>query len=312
MAIRKFVVYDLNVERYARTLVPDAPAYGIVADEAHKTISTVLDICRWLMEQGADRDALVLVVGGGCTSDIAGFAASIYKRGVRYALYPTTLLSMVDASIGGKTGVNLDGYKNMLGLIRSPFRVEIHTEYLLSLPPREFRSGTAEMLKSFIIDNKGGFYEKAVKVLSGPFKPDELLPLIFAAGDVKRRIVGKDPYEDNLRRVLNLGHTCAHAIEWWQAQAPGRTDYSHGEAVAIGVIFAARLSERMGACGAGLADKLAADFAACGLPTVPPCAAEELAPAFAKDKKADGDVINFVLINKIGKVSVCGVPASDL
>lgn len=312
MAMRKYIVFDRNVERYARALEPDAPAFGIVADESHKTVDTVLGICRWLMDQGADRDSLVLAVGGGCTSDIAGFAASIYKRGVRYAVYPTTLLSMVDASIGGKTGVNLDGYKNMLGLIRYPYRVEIHPEYLLSLPPREFRSGAAEMLKTFLIDNKGGYYEKAVKVLSKPLDTEELLPLIFAAGDVKRRIVDKDPYEDGLRRVLNLGHTYAHAVEWWQAQAPGRTDYSHGEAVAIGIICAARLSESRGACAKGLAEKLAADFESCGLPTVLPCPPEELIPAMAKDKKAEGNVINFVLINKIGKVSVCGIPVTEI
>lgn len=312
MPIRKYIVYDRNVERYARDLEPDAPALGIVADEAHKTIDTVLGICRWLMDQGADRDALVLAVGGGCTSDMVGFAASIYKRGVRYAVYPTTLLSMVDASIGGKTGVNLDGYKNMLGVIRYPYRVEIHPEYLQSLPPHEFRSGAAEMLKTFLIDNKGGFYEKAVKVLSKPLDTEALLPLIFAAGDVKRRIVNKDPYEDSLRRVLNLGHTYAHAIEWWQAQEPGRTDYSHGEAVAIGVICAARLSESRGACARGLADKLASDFESCGLPTGLPCAAEDLIPAIAKDKKVDGDNINFVLINKIGKVSVCEIPVSEI
>ena len=312
MAGSKFVVYDRNVEQIVTGLAPGVPAYAIDADEAHKTMGTVLAICRWLMEVGADRDSMLLSVGGGCTSDIAGFAASIYKRGIKYANYPTTLLSMVDASIGGKTGVNLDGYKNMLGVIRYPARIEIHPEFLSTLPGNEFRSGAAEMLKTFIIDDRGGNYSKAVRLLSGPLDTDGLKPLIFAAGNIKRTIVDKDPFEENLRRVLNLGHTYGHAVEWWQSQEPGRPRYTHGEAVAIGIVQAALLSERMGLCRAGLADRLVSDFKACGLPVDLPCPKEALLPAILRDKKAAGDIINFVLIKNIGKVVVCGVPFSDL
>ena len=183
-----YVIYDRNVESFALKIAEGRPSLAIIADEEHKTMDTVLGICRWLLAQGANRDAIVWAVGGGVTTDLVGFAASIYKRGVRYANYPTTLLSQVDAGVGGKTGVNLDSYKNMIGVTKFPIYTRILPEVLATLPARELRSGAAEMLKTFIIDNKGDRYEKAVKVLSEP-KIDfaALAPLIEAAAAVKRR-----------------------------------------------------------------------------------------------------------------------------
>ncbi len=300
-----YVIYDRNVEAFALKLADGRPALAITADEEHKTMDTVLDICRWLLAQGAGRDALVWAVGGGVTTDLVGFAASIYKRGVRYANYPTTLLSQVDAGVGGKTGVNLDGYKNMIGVTKFPVYTRILPEVLQSLPARELRSGAAEMLKTFIIEDKGGNYEKAVKVLSEE-KVDfaALAPLIEAAAAVKRKIVEQDPYEENLRRCLNLGHTFAHAIEWYQHTHGEADPMTHGEAVAVGIVQAALLSERLGVCRPGLADKLRADLQACGLPTELPCPEEALEDALWKDKKAEKGIIHFVLIKKIGKVII--------
>ena len=190
-----FVVCDRNVETLARSLAPGRPLLAIVADEEHKNMDTVLGICRWLLECGADRDAVVYAVGGGVTTDMAGFAASIYKRGVRYVNYPTTLLCQVDAGIGGKTGVNLDGYKNILGVINFPLETRILPQALETLPERELRSGAAEMLKTFIIKD-GGNYRKAVEALSrDKVDTDELAPLIEAAAQVKREIVAQDPTE---------------------------------------------------------------------------------------------------------------------
>ena len=300
-----YVIYDRNVEPFALKLAAGRPALGIIADEEHKTMDTVLDICRWLLAQGAGRDAMVWAVGGGVTTDMAGFAASIYKRGVRYANYPTTLLSQVDAGVGGKTGVNLDGYKNMLGVTKFPVYTRILPEVLRTLPERELRSGAAEMLKTFIIEDKGGRYEKAVKILSAEqIDFDDLAPLIEAAAAVKRRIVEQDPYEENLRRCLNLGHTYAHAIEWYQHTHGEADPMTHGEAVAVGIVQAALLSERLGVCKPGLADKLRADLQACGLPTELPCPEEELESAIWKDKKAEKGIIHFVLIKKVGKVII--------
>lgn len=300
-----YVVCDRNVEVFARR-IRHGNLLAITADEAHKTIDTVMEICRWLCDCGADRDALVLAIGGGVTTDMAGFAACIYKRGIRYANIPTTLLSMVDAGIGGKTGVNLDGYKNLLGVIRQPEFTAIFPEVLETLPDREFRSGLAEMLKTFIIKNPAHAYERTVA--EGP-TPE----LIQLAAGIKQEIVEKDEFESGLRRKLNLGHTWAHAIEWWQKEAGRKEQFTHGEAVAIGMVQAARFAEKIGiAEDPGLAAKIKKDLDACGLPTELPCPAEELLPAILKDKKAYGSKIKLVLPCKIGKVVVKAVPVTQL
>ena len=307
-----FVVADENVKEYAAGLAPGKPLYTITATEEHTHLQTVENICRWLLAQGADRQSLVLAVGGGVTTDIAGFAACIYKRGIRYANVPTTLLAQVDAAIGGKTGVNLDSYKNILGVIRQPEFTYISAEPLRTLPEREFKSGIAEMLKTFIIGDEK-LYERAVKLLKGkietPAGQEELEFLISAAGAIKRRIVKADPYEKGLRRVLNLGHTYAHAIEWYEhthgaTAANPAEPMTHGQAVAAGIIRAAEISESQGWCRHGLAKKLAKDFKSCGLPASLPCRPDLLAEAIAKDKKAENGYINFVLIKEIGTVIV--------
>lgn len=308
---RVFIVCDRNVEGFARQLAGSHPLMEIVADEAHKNMETVLHICRWLLEQGADRDALLLSVGGGVTTDLAGFAACIYKRGIRYANVPTTLLSQVDAGIGGKTGANLDGYKNILGVIRQPEFTAIFPEVLGTLPEREFRSGLAEMLKTFIIRNPAHAYERTVRLVSSVKWPDvaagekleELSALIQLAAGIKQGIVEKDENERGLRRKLNLGHTWAHAIEWWQS-SEGKAAFSHGEAVAIGIVQAAKLSENLGMAEKGLADGIRKDLQACGLPTELPCPVKELLPAIQKDKKAEGGLVRFVLPVKVGRVVV--------
>ena len=223
-----FAVCDRNVEDFARELVGGTvPILPIDASENTKTMETVVGICRWLLEKGADRDALVLAIGGGVTTDMTGFAACIYKRGVRYANVPTTLLAQVDAAVGGKTGVNLDSYKNLLGIIRQPEFTAIFPEALATLPERELRSGAAEMLKTFIISNPDNSYERAVALLSrcraenrspldNAADAAELAELIKNASGVKQAIVEEDEFESGPRRKLNLGHTWGHAIEWWQ------------------------------------------------------------------------------------------------
>lgn len=316
-----YIVCDRNVEGFARFL-GDYPLLAIDTSEELKTMNSVLGICRWLLEQGADRGALVMAAGGGITTDMVGFAASIYKRGIDYANIPTTLLAQVDASIGGKTGVNLDSYKNILGSFRQPEFTYIFPDVLRSLPRREFLSGAAEMLKTFIIKNVNGGYEKTVRLVGeyarGGANPacsaeglTELSALIQDASNVKQDIVDKDPLEKGERRKLNLGHTWGHAIEWWQktAAAEGR-QFSHGEAVAIGIIQAARRAEELGLAEKGLAAKLKADFESCGLPTELPCPESELFKAMEKDKKAEGGKVRFVLPVKIGKVVVKSLSTS--
>ena len=168
-----YIVSDRNVEAYAARVAEALEPCGnlrgrfsIDANENAKNIDTVLEICRWLLNLEADRKALIFAIGGGITTDMAGFAASIYKRGIRFAYLPTTFLAQVDAAIGGKTGVNFLNYKNMLGVIRQPEFTFECPEVLSTLPYRDFISGAAELVKTFIIDNEGDNYSKAISVLS--------------------------------------------------------------------------------------------------------------------------------------------------
>lgn len=301
------------------------PGKLIDASEETKTMDTVMDICGWLLDNGADRDALVLAVGGGVTCDMVGFAASIYKRGVRFAYVPTTLLAQVDAAVGGKTGVNYDRYKNILGVIRQQDFTYICPQVLASLPHREFTAGVAEMLKTFIIDDNGN-YQKAVDVLSEMSQGYSILPeesaadywtdcvaaysnelmyLVTEAVRVKAGIVTRDQFEKGERRKLNLGHTFAHAIETL-AQREDR-DITHGEAVAMGLVMAARLSDRVFRgdmdTPTEMEGGLAIDLCDCGLFPQCPYDVEDMAEIMAKDKKAEGGKVHFVLIREIGDVT---------
>ena len=337
-----YLVYDKNVAWVARELMAGIPgqarddaksagdaarnvggaikgAIAIDTSEEKKGMETVLNICRQLMEAGASRKALVVAIGGGITTDMAGFAASIYKRGIRYANVPTTLLAQVDAAIGGKNGVNLDAYKNMLGTIVQPEFTFLSADVLRTLPPREFRSGVAEMLKTFLLEDADA-YHHAVRLLSTKTAQNvdgtpkygvastnsaqnvdgqgEWQQLIERAAEIKAGIVQRDPFEQGERAKLNLGHTFAHAIEH-QARLNG-DDITHGEAVAIGIILAAEMSDREG-LSEGLAMRLKADFTSVGLPTGCPYPLDALKKAMAKDKKAVSGNLHFVLLKDIGQ-----------
>ena len=300
------------------------PGKLIDSSEETKTMETVMDICGWLLDNGADRDALILAIGGGITTDIAGFAASIYKRGVRFAYVPTTLLSQVDAAIGGKTGVNFERYKNILGVIRQPEFTYICPQVLASLPHREFTAGVAEMLKTFIIKDEGN-YQKAIDVLQEMQQGYSILPeesaadywcdcvtaysnelvyLISEAVRVKAGVVTNDQFEKGERRKLNLGHTFAHAVETL-AQRNG-DDISHGEAVAIGLVLAARLSDRVFNgdmdTPTAMEGSIAIDLCDCGLYPECPYEIEEMAEIMCRDKKAEGGSVHFILMREIGDV----------
>lgn len=314
-----FLIYDANVEASARALISTCEAASaaikaslpIQTSEAVKTMDTVMLICSFLLDYGASRNALVLALGGGITTDMAGFAASIYKRGVRFANIPTTLLAQVDAAIGGKTGVNFEHYKNILGVINQPEFTYIASNALNTLRRREYLSGVAELLKTFIIADADA-YARAVKDLrqGNPVSAG----LIEAAARIKAGVVERDERENGERRNLNLGHTVAHAIEWWQGEGVDTqgTDYSHGEAVAIGMVKAAELSEKLGCCEEGLSARIKADLEAVGLPTECPISVDVIARAIRQDKKAVGDSIWFVLIRSIGRVEARYIPLDEV
>lgn len=332
-----YVVHDMNVRDKAADLVSVLSGSGVnvcglmsvEAAEENKNMDTVMRICRWLMESGAERSALLLAVGGGITTDMAGFAASVYKRGIRFAYIPTTLLAQVDAAIGGKTGVNLDSYKNMIGVIRQPQFTWLYPEVLTTLTRRDFLSGAAEMLKTFIISG-GDCYRECVDFLGSlnlvpgiaadskdgfesflRLNQGRLSDLICAAAAVKAAIVSEDQFETGLRRRLNLGHTFAHAIEWYERAGGTDCALSHGEAVAVGTVLAARLSEASGVSGHGLADRIADNFARCGLPTACPFGFDDLEDAMNKDKKAENGKIHFILIRNIGETIEYDMTAAE-
>ena len=310
---RIFVVCDRAVAHLVPRLGLDAAVLELEASEEKKSLRTVEEICRALLEGGADRKSFVLALGGGIISDMAGFAASIYMRGIRFAYVPTTLLAMTDAAIGGKTGVNFLSYKNILGSFSEPCFTWMAAASLEGLPRREVLSGAAEMLKSFIIDNVDGAYSTALEFFRTASLPERcdaataarLLPLARAAAGVKAGIVSRDFRESGERKLLNLGHSFAHAIEHLaQTGADGNVGISHGEAVSMGIVLAARLSCALGYAPKGFDSSLEADFAAAGLRVKCPYAPRQLVQAMSRDKKAEAGTLSFVLMRGISDVFV--------
>ena len=310
---RIFVVCDRAVAHLVPRLGLDAAVVELEASEEKKSLRTVEEICRALLEGGADRKSFVLALGGGIISDMAGFAASIYMRGIRFAYVPTTLLAMTDAAIGGKTGVNFLSYKNILGSFTEPCFTWMAAASLEGLPRREVLSGAAEMLKSFIIDNVDGSYSTALEFFRTASLPEKcdaataarLLPLARAAAGVKAGIVSRDFRESGERKLLNLGHSFAHAIEHLaQTGADGNVGISHGEAVSMGIVLAARLSCALGYAPKGFDSSLEADFAAAGLRVKCPYAPRQLVQAMSRDKKAEAGMLSFVLMRGISDVFV--------
>lgn len=338
-----YIITDKNTENFAAAVAKSLPenfrgTFTLEADELGKTMDNILKICAWLLENHADRNAMLLGIGGGITTDMTGFTASIYKRGIRFAYLPTTFLAQVDAAIGGKTGVNFENYKNILGVIRQPEFTYVCPEVLGTLTYRDFLSGAAELVKTFIIDDSGNNYEKAVTILSEIHDATdhtsaiashhvELEELIAAAAKVKAGVVERDEFEMGERRKLNLGHTFAHAIEWEahnREQSMGEVNagvhgISHGEAVAMGMIMAAEASEYYYAddksqpvAVQGLTKKLTEDFRRCGLPVECPYPITTLAEAMKKDKKSENGIVHFILIRAIGDVRIEDLPVDDV
>jgi 3-dehydroquinate synthase len=209
------------------------------AGEINKNIDTCIEIWKVLTELGADRKSLVINLGGGVVTDLGGFVASTFKRGVDFIHIPTTLLSMVDASVGGKTGVDLGNLKNQIGVINVPLMVLIDTQYLETVPQNEMRSGLAEMLKHGLIFDKN-YWEQFLDISTIDFS--DLDQLIHRSVAIKNEIVMQDPTEKNIRKALNFGHTLGHAIESYFLENDNKTTLLHGEAIAIGMILESYIS----------------------------------------------------------------------
>jgi len=219
-----------------KTLLPDHSILEIPEGEKWKTISTCEKIWEWMTAESWDRHALLINLGGGVIGDMGGFCAAAYKRGINFINIPTTLLSMVDASVGGKLGVDFQGFKNHIGFFKNPDDVLIDPKFLMTLPSRELRSGFAEVIKHALISNDANREE----ILNSNFPKLDWKEIIASSIKVKSKIVDQDPTEKGLRKVLNFGHTLGHAIE--SSRLLSENPLLHGEAIALGMMAETWLS----------------------------------------------------------------------
>ncbi len=300
------IITDTKVLEHYGSRFPACPVISIGLGEKIKTLDTVADVYRQLVDLEADRSTFILGIGGGIVCDIAGFVASTFMRGTSFGFVSTTLLSQVDASVGGKNGVNFGGYKNMVGVFNQPEFVLCDLTLLNSLPPREVLCGFAEILKH------GAIYDASMldRLEAGC---DAALALdaavvsdaVHRSIEIKAGVVARDEREKGERRKLNFGHTFGHALE-------KLTGMPHGEAVAIGMGMAARLSVCKGLLSEGDAARLEKIVESYGLPVHPPVDTAAMLEALRKDKKREGNQIHFVFLEALGKAVVEEISLDDL
>lgn len=292
-------VRPLHGSRVADPLSP-AAVLSIPPGERHKTRDTWARLTDDLLRQGLGRDTVVLAIGGGVVGDIAGFVAATYMRGVPVVQVPTTLLAMVDASVGGKTGVDTPAGKNLVGAFHQPAAVVIDPSVLATLPPEHLRAGFAEVVKHGVVAD-AAYFDRAAALAPAlaartPGVHPELADLIARSVEIKAGIVARDERESGLRKVLNFGHTIGHAIE-----AGLRYQTLHGHAVAIGLVAEAKVAERLGIAEQGLAQAIEQVCRRAGLPTgVPDIPMDQLLAWTRSDKKARGGHVEYALPARIG------------
>jgi 3-dehydroquinate synthase len=301
---KTILITDENVYAARKKYFSNWDVIVLKAGEAYKQQRVVDSVIEQLIEKGADRTTTLVGVGGGVVTDLTGYIASVYLRGIRFGFVPTSLLAMVDASIGGKNGIDVGIYKNMVGSIRQPAFLLYDFHWLKTLPPHEWRNGFAEIIKhACILDKKMfselgkhsvGYYRKNISALKALIKTNALH---------KTKLVQKDEFEAGERKLLNFGHTLGHAIE-------NLYELSHGEAVSIGMTYASHLSELL--TGFSETDSIVAVLKKYGLPTY---AGFDLNKAFAvlqKDKKKENRDIQYILLKKIGKGLIQRISLNDL
>lgn len=303
---RPVIVTDTNVQKLYGHAFPDWPVIEIGTGEGQKTLATAADIYRQLMALEVDRTGFLVGIGGGIVCDITGFVASTYMRGIDFGFVATTLLAQVDASVGGKNGVNLDGYKNMVGVFNQP-RFVICDPYLLdTLPEKERMCGFAEIVKhAAIADEAMLTYIEANQQRALAMAPEVMEQLVLESVVIKADIVNQDAREAGERRKLNFGHTYGHAIEKC-------SDLSHGEAVSAGMHVAAALSQHLGLLADSQADRLRQALTGLNLPLETNVDRQRVVEALGKDKKRAGQKIHFVLLEKLGAAVVQEMDIDEL
>ena len=300
------LITDKNVKQFYKNDFPPHPVITIDTGEKIKNLDTVRDIYEKLVAVGADRSTFIVGIGGGIVCDIAGFVASTYLRGVRFGFVSSTLLSQVDASVGGKNGVNFKGYKNMVGVFNQPEFVICDLNLLNTLPKKEILNGMAEIVKHGVIEDVDLFAyleEHSQKALALDIEVIE--KLVYDSIVIKSAIVNQDELEKGARRKLNFGHTFGHAFE-------KTTAVPHGEAVSVGMVMASALSVKRGRLSAEDAGRIKTLLQTIGLPVNIHAEGKRVFDALKKDKKRKGDHIYFVLLNEIGDAFVDQFPINEL
>ena len=304
-----FVIVDSNSNEYCLPhflpyIATDAAIEIIEFDagESFKNIETCVQIWNVLTELGADRKSLVINLGGGVVTDLGGFVASTFKRGIDFIHVPTTLLAMVDAAIGGKNGVDLGNLKNQVGVINVPIMVLIDTAYLETLPQNEMRSGLAEMLKHGLISDKS-YWEKFLDLNKVDFADFD--QLIYTSVEIKNNIVLQDPTENGIRKALNFGHTLGHAIESYFLENENKTTLLHGEAIAVGMILESHISLQKKLISISEYEQIKSTIK--NIFEVVIFDEKDLNPIIElliHDKKNEYGNIQFVLLDGIGKITI--------
>ncbi len=304
--ITPVIITDENIHRLYGNRFPKGPVITIGTGEKIKTLATVEHILRELIKLGCDRSSFVLGIGGGIVCDIAGFAASIFLRGVRFGFVSTTLLSQVDASVGGKNGVNLDAFKNMVGVFNQPDFVICDIEMLSTLPEEEISNGLAEIVKHGLIKDIAlleFLEENQEKALA--LDEEVVFRLVADSVDIKSRVVEADEREAGERRKLNFGHTIGHAIE--------KLDQSgHGRAVAMGMVAASRFSQTKGYIQKADVKRISDLLQGLQLPVECALPADKIIDAASRDKKKQGQDLFFVFLEKIGQARVDKIGYSEM
>lgn len=274
----------------------DHPIIEIKSGEIHKTLDTCQHIWQTMTDLGFSRKSMLINVGGGVIGDMGGFCASTYKRGIRFINFPTTLLAAVDANIGGKLGIDFNGFKNHIGVFQDPDAVVVCDQFLKTLPQRELRSGFAEVIKHGLIYDAAYYYSLTER----DFPDFDWNDLIKKSIAIKGDVVAQDPKEGGLRKILNFGHTLGHGIETWYLNS--RKSLLHGEAISIGMITEGFLSKKLGLIDTTALEELTTYVQSIyGLFELPPL--QEIFPLMLQDKKNVGQEINYSLLEGIG---TCG------
>jgi 3-dehydroquinate synthase len=300
------IITDYNVSLYYRSHFPGWDVVEIGTGEKIKTLDTVQYIYKKLVDLEIDRSCFIVGIGGGVVCDITGFAASTFMRGLPFGFVSTSLLSQVDASVGGKNGVNFQGYKNMIGVFNQPSFVICDPAMLKTLPPKELSYGFAEIVKHAAIGDRAHFdflekhYKEALEM-----DEEVLARLVYDSIIVKSSIVQRDEKEKGERRKLNFGHTYGHALE-------KSIGIPHGEAVSIGMVVAANLSVRRNLLPEEEAVKIKQLFERLHLPTKTTASKEKIWDAIKKDKKRQGQGIHFVLLKTIGEAVIEEISLKEL